>query len=66
MPREKTKERIDVVKLLIKKDDGEFVMLKKSSNYDWMADKWEQPGGKIEDGEDRFDAAKREVKRRQA
>lgn len=55
-------ERIDVVKLLIENEEGEFVMLKKSSDYDWMADKWEQPGGKIEEGEDRFDAAIREVK----
>jgi 8-oxo-dGTP diphosphatase len=55
-------ERIDVVKLLIENEDGEFLMLKKSSDYDWMAEKWEQPKGKIEDGEDRFDAAKREVK----
>ncbi|MFB6099860.1 MAG: NUDIX hydrolase [Candidatus Nanohalobium sp.] len=55
-------EKIDVVKVLIQNDSGEFLMLKKSSGYGWMADKWEQPGGKIQDDEDRFEAAEREIK----
>lgn len=53
---------IPVVKVLIQDQNGDFLMLKKSSHYDWMADKWEQPGGKIEEGENRFEAARREVK----
>jgi 8-oxo-dGTP diphosphatase len=55
-------EKIPVVKVLIRNADGDFLMLKKSSDYDWMANKWEQPGGKIEDDEDRFEAAEREIK----
>jgi 8-oxo-dGTP diphosphatase len=54
-------EEVPVVKALIQDEKGRFLMLKKSSHYDWMADKWEQPGGKIEEGEDRFEAAKREI-----
>lgn len=55
-------EKIKVVKVLVQNEEGEFLMLKKTSDYEWMADKWEQPGGKIHDGEDSFEAAKREVK----
>ena len=56
------KNKTKVAKVLIRNEYGEFLMLKKSSDYDWMADKWEQPGGKLEKGENRFDAAKREIK----
>lgn len=55
-------EKTSVVKVLLQREDGELLMLKKSSNYDRMADKWEQPGGKIEEGEDRFEAGRREIK----
>ena len=55
------KQPIDVSKILIQNDRGEFLMLKKGSHYDWMAGKWEQPGGKFENDEDRFEAIKREV-----
>lgn len=54
-------KKVPVVKALIQDENGRFLMLKKSSNYDRMGDKWEQPGGKIEDGEDRFEAASREI-----
>lgn len=37
-------------------------MLKKADDYDFTAGKWEQPGGKIEEGENRFQALKREIK----
>lgn len=57
----KNKEKIDVSKTLIRNSNGEFLIVKKSSNYDWKADKWELPGGKIEEGENRFEAAKREI-----
>jgi 8-oxo-dGTP diphosphatase len=59
---EDSKTEITVAKVLIRNDDGEFLMVQKASHYDWMADKWEQPGGKLEGDEDRFEAAKREVK----
>lgn len=57
-------EKIHVAKVLIENDNGEFLVLKKSDSYDWKAGKWELPGGKIEEnvGEDRLDAARREVK----
>jgi 8-oxo-dGTP diphosphatase len=54
-------DEVPVVKALIKDEKGRLLMLKKSSQYDWMADKWEQPGGKIEEDEDRFEAARREI-----
>jgi 8-oxo-dGTP diphosphatase len=53
--------RTEVVKALIRNKDDRFLMLEKSSRYDEMGDCWEQPGGKIEDGEDRFQAAEREI-----
>lgn len=56
------KEKIPVAKGLIENKNGEFLMLKKSDDYDFTAGKWEQPGGKIEEGENRFEALKREVK----
>lgn len=56
------KEQVEVSKILIQNEKGEFLMLKKSRHYDWMADNWEQPGGKLEGDEDRFEAVKREVK----
>ena len=55
-------KEVPVVKILMRRDDGKFLMLKKASDYGWMADKWEQPGGKMEEGEDRFEAARREIK----
>ncbi len=55
-------EEIPVVKVLLRNGNGKLLMLRKTGDYDWMADRWEQPGGKIEEGEDRFQAAKREVK----
>jgi 8-oxo-dGTP diphosphatase len=54
-------EEVPVVKILMRRDDEKFLMLKKASSYGWMGDKWEQPGGKIEEGEDRFEAARREI-----
>ncbi|MFB6208594.1 MAG: NUDIX hydrolase [Candidatus Nanohaloarchaea archaeon] len=54
-------DKTRVVKLLIQNDDGELLMLKKSPEYDFMGDRWEQPGGKMEYGEDRFEAGRREI-----
>ena len=55
-------EKIPVAKGLIENKNGEFLMLKKADDYDFTAGKWEQPGGKIEEGENRFQALKREIK----
>lgn len=55
-------EKIDVAKIVIENKEGKILILKKSSEYDWKADKWELPGGKIEKDEDRFGAAERETK----
>lgn len=54
--------KVPVAKGLIENENGEYLMLKKSGDYGFTAGKWEQPGGKIEEGEDRFQALKREVK----
>jgi len=54
-------EKTPVAKALIRKN-SKFLMLKKSQDYDFTGHRWEQPGGKIEDGEDRFKALKREIK----
>jgi len=58
------KDRVEVAKVLVQNDEGKFLVLQKSDNYDWKAGKWELPGGKIEEnfGEDRLDAGRREVK----
>lgn len=55
-------EEIPVAKGLIQNEKGEFLMLKKADDYDFTAGKWEQPGGKIEEDENRFGAFRREVK----
>ncbi|MFB6199630.1 MAG: NUDIX domain-containing protein [Candidatus Nanohaloarchaea archaeon] len=55
-------EEIPVVKILIKNQDGKLLMLRKSSENGFMSEKWEQPGGKIQEDENRFKAAKREIK----
>ena len=56
------KEKIEVSKALIENENGEFLTVQKSESYDWKAGKWELPGGKIEEKEDRLQAGKREVK----
>jgi 8-oxo-dGTP pyrophosphatase MutT (NUDIX family) len=57
-------EEIDVVKVVIENSEGELLVVQKSNEYDDLAGKWELVGGKINEelGENRFDAAKREVK----
>jgi 8-oxo-dGTP diphosphatase len=55
------KEKIDVVKVLVE-DNGKFLVLRKSEDYDWKAGKWELPGGSLREFENIFEAARREVK----
>lgn len=54
-------EKIDVAKILVERN-GEFLVVQKNSNYDWKADKWELPGGKIESNENLDESAIRELK----
>lgn len=49
-------EKISVAKVLIRDEEGKFLAVQ-----DQKTGRWEVPGGKIEDDEDRFQAAKREV-----
>ncbi|MFB6191516.1 MAG: NUDIX hydrolase [Candidatus Nanohaloarchaea archaeon] len=49
-------KEIPVAKVLLRNDGGEFLVVK-----DRASGKWELPGGKIEQGEDRFEAASREL-----
>lgn len=55
-------DKIEVAKVLIQNKDGKFLIVQKSDEYDWKAGKWELPGGKIDEDENRFEAAKRETK----
>lgn len=50
-------ERTPVARVVAQRDDGRILVLKKKE-----LGKWELPGGKIEEGEDRFEASKRELK----
>lgn len=65
-------EEIDVVKLLIQNEDGQFLAMQKTAKdkihsghkytlYGRMAGKWELPGGRFKESDNRFDAAKREI-----
>lgn len=49
-------ERTPVVRVVVRRNDDKVLVARKSE-----LGKWELPGGKIEDGEDRFQAGKREL-----
>lgn len=54
---------IPVSKVLIQNSEGKFLAVQKSEDYQgFTGGKWELPGGRIEEEEGRFDAARREVK----
>lgn len=66
-------DEIDVVKLLIQNEEGKFLVMQKTAEqkvhsghkytlYGRMAGKWELPGGRFKESDNRFDAARREVK----
>lgn len=48
---------VEVVKVLIENQEGKFLAVREAESG-----QWELPGGKIEEDEDRFSAARREVK----
>lgn len=49
-------EEIPVTKVLVRNEDGEFLVVKERESG-----KWELPGGKVDKDEDRFEAATREL-----
>ena len=48
--------KIQVSKVLIQNDENHFLVVQESES-----EKWELPGGKIEEDEERFETAKREI-----
>lgn len=55
-------QKIVVSKALIQNEDGKFLVVRESEDRDKeTAGQWELPGGRVKVGEDRFEAAKREV-----
>lgn len=56
-------QKIVVSKALIQNEEGEFLVVREAEDRDKdTAGQWELPGGRVKIGEDRFEAAKREVK----
>lgn len=54
-------DKISVAKVLIQNSENKFLVVQKSDRYDDHGGYWELPGGKIEEDEDRFQTAEREV-----
>lgn len=50
-------KRTPVVRVVVQRPSGEILALRKADNK-----KWELPGGKIKENEDRFESGRREVK----
>jgi 8-oxo-dGTP pyrophosphatase MutT (NUDIX family) len=59
---DKEGKKIITAKVLIQDSEGEFLAIKNSDHREKSAGKWELPGGRLKYGEDRFKAAKREMK----
>ena len=56
-------QKIVVSKALVQNLNGEFLVVREADNREKeTAGKWELPGGRVKVGEDRFEAARREVK----
>jgi 8-oxo-dGTP diphosphatase len=54
-------DEIDVAKILLQNSEDQFLVVKKVESYDEMGGKWELPGGKMENGEDREESVRREM-----
>lgn len=54
-------KKIDVVAAIIKHDNKILCVQRGPSKYDYVSEKWEFPGGKIEDDETPEEAIKREI-----
>ncbi len=52
---------INVVAALIEKNNKVLCVQRGYSKYDYLNEKWEFPGGKIEDGEEEHEALSREI-----
>ena len=55
-------EKIDVSKILLENEEGKFLVLKKRDESTHFGERWELPGGKLKDTEDRFECMEREVR----
>jgi 8-oxo-dGTP diphosphatase len=53
---------INVVAALIEKNNKVLCVQRGYSKYEYLNEKWEFPGGKIENGEEEHEALKREIK----
>jgi 8-oxo-dGTP diphosphatase len=56
------KKHYDVVAAVVKKDNKYLCMQRCRSRYEYTSEKWEFPGGKIEYGENGYEALIREIK----
>lgn len=54
--------KFEIVEALIFNEDKEILLLKRSKSNSVWVNKWQLPGGKIEEGESFLSAIKREVK----
>ena len=56
------KKLLNIVCAVVRKDDKYLCMQRLRKGPDYIAEKWEFPGGKMEEGEDREEALIREIK----
>ncbi len=55
-------KRTNVVAAVIKEGDKYLCMQRCRSGYEYMAERWEFPGGKVDEGENDYEALLREIK----
>ncbi|EFL45618.1 mutator mutT protein [Prevotella disiens FB035-09AN] len=56
------KKLLNIVCAVVRKDDKYLCMQRLRKGPDYIAEKWEFPGGKVEENETDFDALRREIK----
>ena len=54
-------DEIQVVAAVISEDDAALCVQRPLNSKEYISSKWEFPGGKVEQGEDRIQALKREI-----